>query len=105
MEGDTEDLWLTCEQGGTAIGFCYAAPDQTVDGTWHMLGLAVLPAFKRKTLGTELTRQMEAELEGQSAKVMCVDLANAPTEAGAFFLKAGYSEETPDTLTFKKAIG
>ena len=105
LEGDTEDLWLTCEQGGTAVGFCYATPDQAVEGTWYMSGLAILPTFQRNSLGAELARQMEAELEEQSAQVMIVDLTDAPADAGEFFTRVGYTEDTPDRQFFKKALG
>ena len=45
LDGDTEDLWLTCENGGKAIGFCHAAPNEMVDGAWCMPAIAILPKY------------------------------------------------------------
>ena len=43
LSEESEDIWLTCEDGGNAIGFCFAAPEALAEGTWNMLAIAVLP--------------------------------------------------------------
>ena len=35
LNGDNEELWLTCETDGRAIGFCYTVPVQLAEGTWN----------------------------------------------------------------------
>ncbi|WP_198007020.1 hypothetical protein [Roseobacter sp. CCS2] len=31
-DADSDDIWLTCEVDGNAVGFCYAVPEQLADG-------------------------------------------------------------------------
>ena len=95
LNGDNEELWLTCENNGCAIGFCYTVPEQMAEGTWNILALAVLPEAQRQGIGRGLVAQMEAELQEQAARVMIVDTSGTHSFDGAraFYVKAGYSEE------------
>lgn len=95
LNGDNEELWLTCENNGRAIGFCYAVPEQMAEGTWNMLALAVLPEAQRQGIGRGLVAQMEAELQEQAARLMIVDTSGTHSFDGAraFYVKEGYSEE------------
>ena len=115
LNGDNEELWLTCESGGKAIGFCYAVPEQMAEGTWNMLALAVAPDVQGKGAGRGLVAQMEAELEEQAARVMIVDTSgtDAFTKTRMFYTNAGYTEEArirdfwgkgDDKVTFWKAL-
>lgn len=115
LDGDTEDLWLTCEHDGKAIAFCYTAPEQMADRAWNMLALATAPRQQRKGAGLALTRQMEAELQEQSARLLIVDTSGTDAFASArsFYEKAGYQEEArirdywrkgDDKITFRKAL-
>lgn len=115
LNGDNEELWLTCESGGRAIGFCYAVPEQMADGTWNMLALAVAPNAQSQSAGRGLVAQMEAELQEQFARVMIVDTSgtDAYLRARGFYAKAGYTEEArirdfwgkgDDKVTFWKAL-
>ena len=45
------DLWLTAEQDGTAVGLCYALPEQLTQATWNMLAIAVLLLSSTETKG------------------------------------------------------
>lgn len=38
---DSDDLWLSAELNGKAVGFCYALPEQLTEATWNMLAVAV----------------------------------------------------------------
>lgn len=115
LEGETEDLWLTCAQSGSAIAFCYAAPEQMAEGAWNMLALATAPEHQRRGAGRALTCQMEAELQEQSARLLLVDTSGTQDfqAARSFYEKAGYQEEArirdfwakgDDKVTFRKAL-
>ncbi len=115
LNGDNEELWLTCENNCRAIGFCYTVPEQMAEGTWNMLALAVLPEVQRQGIGRGLVAQMEAELQEQAARVMIVDTYSTDAYAGArlFYANAGYSEEArirdfcgkgDDKITFWKSL-
>lgn len=115
LEGDTDDLWLTLEVDGTAIGFCYANPEELTDETWNILALAMSPKHQGRGGGRQLTEQMEAQIEDQGGKLVIVDTSS--TEAFAktrkFYENAGYSEEArirdfwskgDDKVTYRKVL-
>ena len=59
-QADNQDIWLTCEAGGEAVGFCYCAPEALTDGTWNMLAIAVRPRMQSKGAGSALIAQLES---------------------------------------------
>lgn len=95
LSGDSDDVWLTCEVEGAAIGFCYATPEALTDGAWNMLTLAVLPALQGKGYGSALVRHLEAVLNGRDQRILIADTSGAEAFAAtrAFYHKNGYVEE------------
>jgi ribosomal protein S18 acetylase RimI-like enzyme len=115
-DGENQDIWLTCEVGGEAIGFCYAAPEQHTDGTWNMLAIAVHPSKQGGGYGRAVVRRLEAMLHDKGNRVLIADTSGkdefAPTRE--FYRKSGYSEEArirhfwaegDDKVVFWKLIG
>lgn len=113
--GTSEDLWLTCEDGGTAIGFCYAAPEQLADGTWNMLAVAVLPARQSEGVGAALVDELETILCGGGQRLLIADTSGTDVyrRTRAFYRKDGYTEEArirdfwapgDDKVTFWKRL-
>jgi len=92
---ESQDVWLTCEVEGEAIGFCYAAPEQLTDGTWNMLAIAVHPSKQGGGHGGAIVRRLEALLHDDGHRVLIADTSGkdefAPTRE--FYRKSGYSEE------------
>jgi N-acetylglutamate synthase-like GNAT family acetyltransferase len=70
---ETQDLWLTCEVGGEAVGFCYAAPERLTDGTWNMLAIAVRPSKQGSGRGGAIVRQLENLLRERGHRVLIAD--------------------------------
>jgi len=116
LNGDNEELWLTCETDGRAIGFCYTVPVQLAEGTWNMLALAVASDAQGEGAGRGLVAQMEVELQEQAARVMIVDTSGTDAFAGTrgFYANSGYTEEArirdfwgkgDDKVIFWKALG
>jgi ribosomal protein S18 acetylase RimI-like enzyme len=114
--GESQDIWLTCDVGGKAIGFCYAAPEQLTDGTWNMLAIAVHPTQQGRGHGGATIRRLEALLHDKGHRVLIADTSGkdefAPTRG--FYRKSGYSEEArirhfwaegDDKVVFWKLIG
>ena len=64
---DSEDVWLTCESDSTAIGFCYAAPEQLTEGTWNMLAIAVRPSNQVMSRGMVYERRPSERSEADQA--------------------------------------
>lgn len=115
LEGETDDLWLTLENAGEVIGFCYANPEQMTEETWNILALAVAPAVQGNGAGRTLTAQMEAQIKDQGGRVIIVDTSGTEAFANtrAFYEKAGYTEEArirdfwskgDDKVTFWKSL-
>lgn len=112
---DSGDIWLTCEVGGEAVGFCYAVPETLTQGTWNMLAIAVAPLRQGTGIGRAIVAKLEAILAEQGNRVLIVDTSG--TEAFArtrgFYLKNGYVEEArirdfwakdDDKVVFWKAL-
>ena len=112
---ESEDIWLTCEVDGAAIGFCYAAPEEMTDGIWNMLAIAVLPSKQGSGTGAALVKQLEATLWEHSHRILIADTSGTEefAQTRAFYRKNGYSEESrirdfwaagDDKVTFWKAL-
>lgn len=115
LEGDTDDLWLTLEDNGTALGFCYAIPEQMTEDAWNILALGVAPRHQGSGAGRQLTQQMEAQIEDQGGRIIIVDTSGteAFAKTRAFYEKTGYTEAArirdfwskgDDKVTFWKAL-
>ena len=111
----SDDLWLSCDEGEETIGFCYAVPEALTDGTWNMLAIAVLPARQASGAGRALVSELEAILRGRGQRVLIVDTSGTPAFEGtrAFYRKNGYAEEArirdfwargDDKIVFWKAL-
>jgi ribosomal protein S18 acetylase RimI-like enzyme len=90
-----EDVWLSCESEGHAIGFCYAVPEALADGTWNMLAVAVLPESQSKGAGAALVAALESHLVGLGHRVLIAETSGTSEfkQSRAFYRKNGYSEE------------
>lgn len=91
----SEDVWLTCEKEGTAIGFCYAAPEQLAEGTWNMLAIAVHPSMQGHGAGGAIVKRLEEILRKRGHRVLIADTSgtSAFDETRKFYRKNGYTEE------------
>ncbi len=94
-DSDQSDVWLTYEDDHTAIGFCYAAPEQLTQGTWNMLAIAVLPSRQGDGIGAALVKELEQVLRTRSGRILIVDTSgtDAFSQTRAFYEKNGYARE------------
>lgn len=94
-DGEAGDIWLTYEQDGEAIGFCYAIPEPLAEGTWNMLAIAVQPGTQGKGAGAALTAELESRLLKLGQRVLIVDTSGTDefTRTREFYIKNGYAEE------------
>jgi ribosomal protein S18 acetylase RimI-like enzyme len=88
------EIWLTCEQNGTAVGFCYAVPEKLTEGTWNMLALAVLPSLQGTGVGQAIVLALEDVLRRAGHRLLIADTSGASAFNGtrAFYRKIGYAE-------------
>ncbi len=91
----SEDIWLTCEVEGSAIGFCYAVPEQLAEGTWNMLAIAVLPSKQGSGAGCAIVKELEAKLAAGGHRVLIADTSGTDefVRTREFYRKNGYTEE------------
>ncbi|MEM8839124.1 MAG: GNAT family N-acetyltransferase [Pseudomonadota bacterium] len=110
-----EAIWLTCELNGTAIGFCFARPEEMTEGTWNMLAIAVLPEYQGTGAGRLIVKRLEEDLKTRGQRVLIVDTSGADEFSGTrkFYGKIGYTEEArirdfwaagDDKVVFWKAL-
>jgi ribosomal protein S18 acetylase RimI-like enzyme len=92
---DSADLWMSCEVNGTAMGFCYAVPEQLADGTWNMLAIAVHPESQGGGLGAALVRSLETALRARGQRILLADTSGTDefSLTRSFYRKNGYVEE------------
>ena len=95
LSGNAQDIWLTCESDGIAIGFCYAAPEQLADGTWNMLAIAVARDLQGKGVGRAIVQQLEIELKTRGQRILIADTSGTDEfgDTRDFYRKNGYCEE------------
>lgn len=107
------DRWLTYEQDGKAVGFCFAREEELAEGTWNMLAIAAVPL--RQGVGSALVGQLEADLRKLGARIVIADTSGTDdfTDTRAFYAKTGYNEEArirdfwakdDDKIVFRKAL-
>lgn len=112
---ESEGLWLTCEEGGKAIGFCYATPEALTEGTWNMLAIAVLPEKQGSGAGGAIVKQLETRLRESGHRVLIADTSGADefAQTREFYRKNAYSEEArirdfwaegDDKVIFRKSL-
>lgn len=91
----TDEIWLTCEVDGRAVGFCYAAAEKLTDGTWNMLAIAVLPSQQGNGIGSVIVSKLEDLLREQGQRLLIADTSGTEQFARTreFYLKQGYTEE------------
>jgi ribosomal protein S18 acetylase RimI-like enzyme len=102
--GAPDEIWLTSyyddddddeQDGGTPVGFCYAAPEKLTEGTYNMLAIAVMSSHQNKGLGGAMVRALEETLRKQGHRILIVDTSGADEFATtrAFYQKKGYTQE------------
>ena len=115
LSEESEDIWLTCEDGGNAIGLCFAAPEALAEGTWNMLAIAVLPSSQGNGAGHAIVSALESSLRERGNRILIADTSGTADFALTrdFYRKNGYSEEArirdfwaegDDKVTFRKAL-
>lgn len=92
---ESEDVWLTCEAEGKAIGFCYATPEALTKGTWNMLAIAVLPEMQGLGAGSAIVKELESNLGDNGHRVLIADTSGTDefAQTREFYRRNGYSEE------------
>lgn len=94
-DAESNDIWLTCEMNGEAVGFCYAVPEKLTEGTWNMLAIAIDPSSQGKGAGAAIVKQLEKTLRERGNRIIIVDTAGTPefAQTREFYKKNGYLEE------------
>lgn len=114
-EAESQEIWLTCEISGDAIGFCYAAPEALTDGTWNMLAIAVSPTKQGTGFGGRIVEALETNLRRKGQRILLADTSgNAEfAQTREFYKKLGYKAEAriedfwaegDDKITFRKSL-
>ncbi len=109
-------VWLTCEVGGQAAGFCFAAAEELADGAWTMLAIAVQPLHQGGGCGGALILHLEKALRDRGQRILIAETSGTDSfaQARAFYRHHGYTEEArirdfwaagDDKVVFWKALG
>lgn len=93
-EAETEELWLTFEDG-LPRGVAYFVPERLTDRTWNLLLIAVHPERQGEGHGSALLHSVEAKLIELGGRMLIIEtsgLAGFEAQRG-FYRKCGYEEE------------
>ena len=92
---EDESVWITAEDDGQAIGFCFASPEALAEGTWNMLAIAVLPEKQGSGAGGAIVMALEKHLAEQGNRILIADTSGTDAFARTreFYAKNGYTEE------------
>ena len=92
---DVNEVWLTYEKDGHALGFCYAAPEALTEGTWNMLAIAVSPGIQGQGAGTAIISELERRLRERGHRILIADTSGRPEfeKTRKFYRANGYTEE------------
>jgi ribosomal protein S18 acetylase RimI-like enzyme len=112
---ESNEIWLTNEVKGQAIGFCYAVPEKLTDGTWNMLAIAVLPSQQGGGHGSAIVKKLEDSLRTHGHRLIIADTSGTEqfAQTRKFYRKCGYVEEArirefwaagDDKVTFRKDL-
>lgn len=115
LSDEAPALWLTCHNGGDAVGLLFAEPEMMAEGTWNIRALGVRPDLQGKGFGGCLVRACEDCLRQSGQRLLIVDTSGTSDFAGsrAFYTKLGYAEAArlrdfwapgDDKVTFLKAL-
>jgi ribosomal protein S18 acetylase RimI-like enzyme len=87
-----EEIWLTCCQANTPVGFCYAKKEALTDTAWNMLAIAVNPDFQGNGTGSRLTERLESLVMHRGGRVLIAETSGVEDfhRTRAFYHKANY---------------
>lgn len=90
-----EDIWLTAEQNGRPVGFCFCEPERFTNGSWNLRAIGVQPEHQSTGIGAVLMRHLEDTLRQKGGRILIVETTSAPDQARTcgFYLANGYVEE------------
>lgn len=94
LAGETDDLWLTADDG-EPVGVAYCAPEPVTSGTWNLLMLWTRQDRENQGYGSQLVRRVEQILTDRQARLLIVETSGLPEfeKARAFYDKIGFVRE------------
>ncbi|MEA5533828.1 GNAT family N-acetyltransferase [Crocosphaera sp. XPORK-15E] len=112
---NSDQCWLTYDDGAGPVGVAYYAPEPFTYGTWNLYFIAVHPNRQGEGLGAKLLRDVEQRLAERGERVLLVETSGLPNFEGirAFYRKHEYEEEArirefykagEDKIIFRKAL-
>ena len=94
LEGKSEDLWFTADDG-EPVGVAYCAPEPVTDGTWNLLMLWTRDDRNGQGHGSALVSRVEKVLTERNVRLLVVETSGLPDfeSARAFYSKCGFTQE------------
>lgn len=113
LGGESEDMWLVVEQGGTPVGFAFVQPEALTDRTWNLRAIATRPDLHGRGAGTALIAAVETALA--AGRMLVIDTTQTADQdrARRFYAARGYAHvatipaffgPNEDKVTFTKQL-
>ena len=94
LEGKSEDLWFTADDG-EPVGVAYCAPEPVTDGTWNLLMLWTRHDRHGQGHGSALVSHVEKVLTERGVRLLIVETSGLADfeSARAFYDRCGFTKE------------
>ena len=93
--GINDDHFCLVFDEGLPLGVAYAQPALATSGTWYLTMIGVRPAAQSRGVGTELLREVEAEVGRRFGRLLLVETSGLPSfdATRSFYERLGYTRE------------
>lgn len=91
---DSEEIWFTCSENDTLVGFGYCVPEQLTEGTYNLLAIGVAKNAQRTSIGQKMMGYIEDVLKGKNGRILIVETSSDQAQEGArnFYRKLTYTQ-------------
>jgi GNAT superfamily N-acetyltransferase len=112
---DTENFWITDDDGNGPVGVAYCEPERMTDRTWNLQLIAIHPDRQGQGRGKALLHYVEQMLKARGDRILLVETSGLPDfeQTRTFYAKCGYEEEArirdfyaagDDKVIFRKVL-
>lgn len=101
---NSEDIWFTALENGTAISIGYCAPEKLTEGTYNLYAIGVKKDEQGKGIGGSMMQYLENYLQQSGHRILIVETSGtADFElTRSFYLNRGYTHEATIREFWKK---
>lgn len=92
---ESEEIWLTWDEGDGLAAVAYCAPEKMTDGTFNLYLIAIHSDHQSKGIGAEMMIFVENLLKEQGERILIVETSGLPEfeSTRRFYERCDYQQE------------